>query len=456
MDDLDARLRLDRRGIPVRPAHDRAIQFDRNPVSLNSEHFQQTRDRRAPGDAPRLAIQPDLDANRRGFAAAFHFRAHAAIPRRGSPFHGHYYTEVRATPRERYRGNHSRPALAAGPRARMGLSAAGMPVEFRSVVVQQPDRRLQLDFSIEDGVFAGIIGSQGSGRRTLLRLASGDAKPDSGELRIPARTILAAATLHSSSTAEIRAELDAILAQRPRLLLIGPSADLLDEEHRQYLVAELHRRQRQGAIILLATNDLSLVEQHCDEAVLLDLGRVAAHGEARRVAAAYRKRVFERLRASAAPAAVAPAARHGDGRAVLRSIRILGREGGETSLVESGELITVSVGIRFKGDVDDPVCGILIRSRVGITVYGTNTGQENLHFGPCRDGDEVEVGYRFDCSLCPGEYTITVASHDPDGTAHEWLEEAVLFTVTDTRYTTGVANLRAEVNVRRLTGAVPK
>jgi hypothetical protein len=50
---------------------------------------------------------------------------------------------------------------------------------------------------------------------------------------------------------------------------------------------------------------------------------------------------------------------------------------------------------------------------VGITVYGTNTEQENLRFGPCRDGDEVEVGYRFNCNLCPGEYTITVASHDP-------------------------------------------
>ena len=136
--------------------------------------------------------------------------------------------------------------------------------------------------------------------------------------------------------------------------------------------------------------------------------------------------------------------------ASLRSIRIIGNQGRDTSLVESGEPVTVSVGIRFQGDVDDPVCGVLIRSRVGITVYGTNTEQENLHFGPGRDGDEVEVRYSFDCNLCPGEYTITVASHDPDGTAHEWLEEAVLFTVTDTRYTAGVANLRATVSIHKL------
>ena len=40
-------------------------------------------------------------------------------------------------------------------------------------------------------------------------------------------------------------------------------------------------------------------------------------------------------------------------------------------------------------------------------------------------------------------------SHDPDGTAHEWLEDAIRFTVADTRYTAGVANLRARVVVKR-------
>jgi len=39
-----------------------------------------------------------------------------------------------------------------------------------------------------------------------------------------------------------------------------------------------------------------------------------------------------------------------------------------------------------------------------------------------------------------------VASHDPDGVWHEWLEDAVAFLVTDGRYTAGVANLRARVS----------
>jgi lipopolysaccharide transport system ATP-binding protein len=44
---------------------------------------------------------------------------------------------------------------------------------------------------------------------------------------------------------------------------------------------------------------------------------------------------------------------------------------------------------------------------------------------------------------------VTAATHDPDGTAHDWVEEAILFSVADTRYTAGVANLRARVEVER-------
>jgi hypothetical protein len=42
---------------------------------------------------------------------------------------------------------------------------------------------------------------------------------------------------------------------------------------------------------------------------------------------------------------------------------------------------------------------------------------------------------------------LTVASHDPDGTSHDWLDDAVAVTVVDERHTAGVANLRAKVTL---------
>jgi lipopolysaccharide transport system ATP-binding protein len=112
---------------------------------------------------------------------------------------------------------------------------------------------------------------------------------------------------------------------------------------------------------------------------------------------------------------------------------------------KSGEAVAIRVSFRYQAEVADPVIGILIRTRIGLNVYGTNTQLENIHFGPMTAGDTVRVTYRFRCDLCPGDYTVTAASHDPDGVWHDWLEDAVAFAVSDDRYSAGVANLRAQV-----------
>jgi hypothetical protein len=89
------------------------------------------------------------------------------------------------------------------------------------------------------------------------------------------------------------------------------------------------------------------------------------------------------------------------------------------------------------------VVGMMIRTRIGLNVYGTNTELERLALGPRAAGDTIQVSFAFRCELCPEEYTLTIASHDPDGVWHDWLEDAVAFAVSDDRYTAGVANLRA-------------
>jgi lipopolysaccharide transport system ATP-binding protein len=115
----------------------------------------------------------------------------------------------------------------------------------------------------------------------------------------------------------------------------------------------------------------------------------------------------------------------------------------------SGEEAVIRVRIRFHAAVADPVVGIMIRTRIGMEVYGTNTEMEAVQIGPCTAGDMRMVEFRFAANLCPQTYTLTAASHDPDGVWHDWLEDAVAFRITDSRYTAGVANLRAAVTCSR-------
>jgi lipopolysaccharide transport system ATP-binding protein len=139
--------------------------------------------------------------------------------------------------------------------------------------------------------------------------------------------------------------------------------------------------------------------------------------------------------------------RRTDGRAEVLRVETIGENGSPTMVWRSGELAVVKVSVRYRQAVADPVIGIMIRTRIGLNVFGTNTELEKLKLGPCRAGETLQVAFAFRCELCPQEYTITVASHDPDGVWHDWMDDAVAFAVSDGRYTAGVANLRATVSV---------
>lgn len=137
--------------------------------------------------------------------------------------------------------------------------------------------------------------------------------------------------------------------------------------------------------------------------------------------------------------------RRGDGRARLLAIETLDAKGQQESVWTSGEEVAIRVTVEFMSPVVDPVVGIMIRTRIGMEVYGTNTELEKVNLGPVNAGDRTVITFAFRCDLCPQEYTITAASHDPDGTWHDWLEDAIAVRVKDFRYTAGVANLRARV-----------
>jgi lipopolysaccharide transport system ATP-binding protein len=215
---------------------------------------------------------------------------------------------------------------------------------------------------------------------------------------------------------------------------------------------ELDRLRRAGATVLVASHDEELLRRISDEVWWISEGKLAGRGDPEEILAAYRKHCLSQLRSwgetsAALSSGLSPKMRRGDGRAQVTSVKLIGENGAETQVWRSGELAVVKIRVRFGAAVDDPVAGIMIRTRVGLNVYGTNTELARLKLGPRAAGDVIELTFAFRCELCPGDYTLTVASHDPDGVWHDWLEDAVAFSVGDDRYTAGVANLRAQVSV---------
>jgi ABC-type sulfate/molybdate transport systems ATPase subunit len=297
----------------------------------------------------------------------------------------------------------------------------------------------EFDAAAPDGVVIGIVGENGAGKGRLLHLAAEIDQPEFGAVEM-------------SGPARLLGPMDTLDLSPVPVLLIDQTLATKDAFARERAAIALDGLRRGGATVLLVSHEEELLRRLADEVWWLENGRLAGRGDPEEILAAYRRHIAQRLRASGptAQAALAPRVRRGDGRAEVVKLETIGDDGRPTMVWRSGELAMVKVTVRFRAAVADPVVGMMIRTRIGLNVYGTNTELEKLRLGPCEAGNTLEITFDFRCELCPQEYTLTVASHDPDGVWHDWLEDALAFSVSDTRYTAGVANLRATASVRRV------
>jgi lipopolysaccharide transport system ATP-binding protein len=306
-----------------------------------------------------------------------------------------------------------------------------MAIHFREATFAPLD---QLTASAPDGALIAVIGEDGSGQRELLRLAAGLAQP-------------AAGTVESPAAARYLGPTDALDLSPVAALALDHTLAPRDPLTRARAAGELERLRRSGTTVLFTSHEPELIAALADEVWWLHEGRLRARGDYRQVLPEYQRHLALGLRAAgdAVPTRLATSLRRGDGRAEIIALETLGASGQPTIMLQSGEVATIRVTVRFQAPVDQPVIGIMIRTRIGFEVYGTNTELENLALGPVAAGQTLRIAFEFPCLLCPQEYTLTAASHDPDGVWHDWMEDALAFSVADSRYTAGVANLRAQV-----------
>jgi ABC-type polysaccharide/polyol phosphate transport system ATPase subunit len=199
-----------------------------------------------------------------------------------------------------------------------------------------------VSFTVPRGSTFGVVGRNGSGKSTALKLVAGITKPTSGTVRVAGRIsalIELGAGFHPEisgrenvfingimlglSKREIQNRFDAIvdfaelrefidapvktyssgmymrlgfavaINVDPDVLLVDEVLAVGDEGFTHKCLDKFSEFRRRGKTILLVTHSLNLVERFCDEAVWLDDGRKTAEGDPKRVVDAYLTKVEE-------------------------------------------------------------------------------------------------------------------------------------------------------------------
>jgi ABC-type molybdate transport system ATPase subunit len=234
----------------------------------------------------------------------------------------------------------------------------------------------------------------------------------------------------------------------PDVLVVDEALAVGDAVFANRCVRKFQELRQRNITVLFVSHDLGLVKQLSDRAILLVGGHIHAQGDPNQVINQYIGLVLEKQRADLEPreaGRVAAGFRHGDGASEILDVQLLDTNGARAKVLASGEAVRVRVRSVFHEAKTEPMVGILIRNRIGMEVYGTNTRVEHIALGEFEAGDELDLEFRFECWLAPQQYTLTVATQNADGSSHDWLDDVLAFEVADAQALAGVANLRAKV-----------
>jgi lipopolysaccharide transport system ATP-binding protein len=233
----------------------------------------------------------------------------------------------------------------------------------------------------------------------------------------------------------------------PEVLIVDEALAVGDAIFANRCVRKLEELKERKVTILFVSHDLGIVKRLADRAALMMNGEVKAIGVPNDIVNRYVGLVHElQLRDTPAEAG---SYRHGDSTSRIEDVVICNHRGETVTSLVSGERAAVRLRARFHALSAEPMVGMLIRNRLGVDVYGTNTRVEKLVLGNFAAGDLLELTFAFDCLLSRGEYTLTVATQHADGASQDWIDDALSFAVIDPRETAGMIQLNTEIQWRR-------
>ncbi|PID52805.1 MAG: hypothetical protein CR972_00105 [Candidatus Moraniibacteriota bacterium] len=319
-----------------------------------------------------------------------------------------------------------------------------------------------VSFDVKKGEFFGIIGRNGGGKSTLLKILANIYTADTGQVKINGRispflelgigfnpelsgrdNIYLNASVLGMSQKEIDekfndivafSELERFIDQKLKnyssgmqvrlafsvsihanrdILLMDEVLAVGDNNFQSKCLDEFYKYRDMGRTVIIVTHDVSVVEKYCDRALLLREGSVAALGTASDVVMQYVAQNMHDEEKRHMQTGVTNGLNQNDKKnshkiANIIDATFLDEKNTVRHVFEVGEKIHIQITYRINQKIENPIFGVLVRDVNNTRIFCTNTTYVKVDTDTVKKG-VIRVTFVLENYFADGVYTITPA-----------------------------------------------
>lgn len=328
-----------------------------------------------------------------------------------------------------------------------------------------------IDLSIYKGETVGIIGTNGSGKSTILKIITGVLNPTSGSVKVNGRisallelgagfnmeyngieNVYLNGTMIGFSEKEISEKMDSILEFadigeyvyqpvktyssgmfvrlafavainiEPEILIVDEALSVGDVFFQAKCYHKFEEFKEMGKTIVFVSHDLSSISKYCDRVILLNQGNKLGEGSPKEMIDVYKQvlvgqyrpqeneqKSIDLLNDEDLRHAVNPdMLEYGTKAALIHSYGILDDKNMETGAIVKGSSCTIHMDVTFEEDIEAPIFAFTIKNIKGVEITGTNTMFEKAFLEPVKKGDTKHICFTQKIDLQGGEYLLSL------------------------------------------------
>ena len=326
-----------------------------------------------------------------------------------------------------------------------------------------------VNFQVERGETVGIIGTNGSGKSTILKIITGVLNPTAGEVKVDGRisallelgagfnmeytgieNVYLNGTMMGFSKEEVDARLQDILDFAdigdfvyqpvksyssgmfvrlafavainidPEILIVDEALSVGDVFFQAKCYRTFEEFKKMGKTILFVSHDLSSISRYCDRVILLNKGVKLEEGSPKQMVDMYKQLLVgqdpakaeekkeEQKESWSQQFQVNPnMLEYGTKLAEIVDFAVLDDKDRCTNTIEKGSSFRIRMKVVFHQDIQEPIMAYTFKDIKGTEITGTNTLFEKKSVEHSQVGDSCTVTFEQEMFLQGGEYLLS-------------------------------------------------